>query len=568
MTSYKFVSLKDLNDPNSFHSKSVTNISSSEQIHKTISSDPKGNEYASKIEKSSSTSEINNGKSSNKREYSFESSSNPFKSEMERTNNDRTTDPVIGKSIFSDKVPSFSFLKDDWLYKTPPSHHDKSNYKSSFESMYNYFDEPSSEISHDQKKSSFARSDPLLYKGKEYSSTYEKSNYECDRKNERSSKIRDHSFVSSIPDYRFPPSHHDKYDGYLKHGGHDYQDTFDTYLRKKPENSSQKSSQIGSSSDIHSESKTEYDKLEEHSEYLYRPEPSSVKHLIKDEIDFSNLNFDENVYDKKRSTEDFSNYYFQVHRNPRVYPQASREVNNKVETSSRGETTRRKPIVHYMLQESGTRKPAVQTKKPVNLSNTAPRGSHREKYRVENFYDVDTKVVNSNLSSNSIYKERVSSSDGKKCSCIPGSKNTKKKPIVIYTYTYENDPSKLVNPPKKRVKPVNKRNIVLTSPKPSKTQSLENVSTIFSTDYLNRRFFDDYQLNKLRKSETSDLTSGPSTSASNRSCLVNKGSIDSISLSSLENIVKRQTSREGLQKHVTFSDLVSMQSYSDHEEFT
>lgn len=561
MTSYKFVSLKDLEDPKSFQSKSVTNITSSEQVHKTVSSGQNEEEYCTKIEKSFSENDITDGKSSSKSEYSFMFSSQPFQHEKtEKT----PRDSGMGKSRNTDDTVKFSFLKEDWSYKVPPSH-DDGDFKSSYEKIYNDFDKIYERMSSDN--------DPLQYQSKKYSSNYDHSDYEFNKKNERTSTNEEFSFANSIPSHRTPPSHHDKYDSYEFLPQDDF-GNFDKY----PSKNSQSSSRSNSSNSKHSESKTEYDKFEEHSEYLYRPEPSTVKHLIQDEIDFSSLMFDDYAHDKSRNIEDFSNYYFQVHHwNPNKYQQTSRESGRKTEASSRSETKRRtKPIVHYMLPETRTPKPSTQTKKPLSASKTAPRTCRRDKYCVENYYDVDTKVVNSNLSSNAIYKERVSSSESKKCSCIPGVKSSKK-PIVIYTYTYENDTSKAVIPPKKRGNPLSKRDIVLTAPRPSKSQSLDNLSTVYNTDYLNKRFFDDYQSNKWRRSVSpgykeavgsSGYNIPRSTSGSNRSCLVTKENSECVTLSSLGNFVQRQNSREGLQKHVTFSDLVSMQSYSDHEEFT
>lgn len=555
MTSYKFVSLKDLDDPESFQSKSVTNITSSEQIHKSMSLGPNGEEYTTRIEKSFSENDISDGKSSSKSEYSLETNSKPFHYE------NTTKESGLGKSISTDDASKFSFLKDDWSYKSPPSHGDR-NFKSSYEKIYNDFDDMYERLSTEN-------TDPQQYQSKRYSSNYEHNDYESDRKNQRASTNREFSFASTIPTHRIPPSHHDKYDSY-KYIQLDDFDKVDNQPKK-----TQSTNQSTSSDSKKSESKTEYDKLEEHSRYLYRPEPSNVKHLIQDEIDFSSLMLDEYAHDKSRNIEDFSKYYFQVHhRNPNKYQQTSQENRRKTESSSTGETKRRtKPIVHYMLPETRTPKTPTQTKKQVSSSKTAPRTCRRDKYCVENYYDVDTKVVNSNLSSNSVYKERVSSSENKKCSCTPGAKT--KKPIVIYTYTYENDPSKAVIPPKKIRKPLSKRDIVLPAPRSSKSQSLDNLS-LYSTDYRSKRFFDDYQLNKVRRSVSPGYkedagSSGyniPRNTGSSRSCLVTKESSECVTLSSLGNFVQRQSSREGLQKHVTFSDLVSMQSYSDHEEFT
>ncbi|KAI5703182.1 hypothetical protein M8J75_008695 [Diaphorina citri] len=584
MSSYKYVSLKDLDDPKSFQSKSVTNITSSELIHRTIPSGDGGGEYTSKTEKSFSEYGNNDGQTSSKSEYSFVSNTVPYDKSKQPYNDgmrstrtsrsqseftERTNESNTRKSASTDDTSRFSFLKEDWSYKPPPSHDDGPDFKSSYEKIYSDFEKTYDRLSKDNKSNNNFKSyepsqekdQPSEFHGKEYSSSYEHSNYEFDGHKERSSNNKEFSFASSIPSHRLHPTHNDKYDSYT------YQDIgYDSYTPIKRHEGYPRSN---STNNRHSESKTEYETFEEHNEYLVHPESPSVKHLIHDEIDFSSLMFDDFKYGRPGNIEDFSKYYFEVHhRNPTRNQQTPRET-GKTETGSYSETKRRtKPIVHYMLPENNTRKTTTQTKRVVSSSKTAPPISHRDKYNVKNYYDVNTKVVKSNPSSNLLYKERVCSSENKKCTCNPAVK-TAKKPIVIYTYNYENDQNKKVNSVYKGAKPVNKRDIVLKAPKPGKSQSLENICTIYSTDYLNRRFFDDYQLNNLRKSDnlSSKYNTISSTSARNRSCLVNKINSDPVALSFLDSNVRRQNSREGLQKHVTFSDLVSMQSYSDHEEF-
>uniref|UniRef100_A0A8D8QCZ0 Uncharacterized protein n=1 Tax=Cacopsylla melanoneura TaxID=428564 RepID=A0A8D8QCZ0_9HEMI len=568
MTSYKFVSLKDLDNPVSFQSKSVTSITQSEHSHKTTPSGTEGGEYSSKIEKSFNEYENKDGITSSKSDYSVETSRVPVKSSLKTQDTKDSIDKNSTKTNEDNKL-KFSFLKDEFPYKLHPSHGDRSESKSSYEQIYKDFDQTFENLSK-EKDSKYKFKDDIVYKKrqpsefssakKEFTSSTESNNNYDSTGNHTNS--RQYSFASTIPSPRIPPSHHDE------HGSFDYgQPSFTTSSTKKSSNGRNSSSP----NTKHSEYKTEYEKFEEHNEYLYKSKPSSIQHLIQDEIDFSSLMFQDLKQYPSQNIEDFSKYYFQVHhRNPKETHRTSRSTENKFGTHV--ETRRRtKPIVHYMVPESTIRKTTTQAKKVVNTNKTvAPRISHRDKYYVENYYDVDTKVVNSNPSSHLIYKERISSSDNRKCTCAPGVKTTKK-PIVIYTYANEKEQ-------KTNTKPVNrgthfepKRDIVLKAPKPSKSQSLENIS-IYSTEYLNRRFFDDYQLNNVKKCRdnfnTSKFNTISNISGRNRSCLVNKDNSKTFDLSAFDSDVKfRPGSRECLQKHVTFSDLVSMQSYSEHEDY-